>query len=167
MVPSGNHLESVIIDDVYRVFLDAKSRFNIKAKDIYLEGSSLGGAIALWLLKKFSGEFPDEIIASLLLKAAPLDMYSDLEDSLKKELVEFDLNYDDVFDLIKKSWNQRDILKNIKAHEVKLIHGELDDVVPISHTEEFEAAFKELKVEKIIVPGEAHAGFDLSKYQMY
>ena len=167
MVPEGEHLQGVIIDDVYRVFLDAKSRFNFNAENIFIEGSSLGGSIALHLLSRFAQEFSGEAIASLLLKAAPIDMFTDQESSLKNELSEFGLDFDKALHLVKDSWNQRDALANININELKLVHGDQDDVVPLSHSDELEEIFKELKSEKIIVPGEAHAGFDLSKYGIY
>ncbi|NQY80019.1 MAG: alpha/beta hydrolase fold domain-containing protein [Candidatus Caenarcaniphilales bacterium] len=167
MVPEGEHLQEAIIDDVYRVLLDSKSRFNFNSENIFLEGSSLGGSIALHLLSRFAQEFSDEAIASLLLKATPIDMLTDQESSLRNELSEFGLDFDEALPLVSDSWNQRDALANININELKLVHGDQDDVVPLSHSDEFEEIFKALKTEKIIVPGEAHAGFDLSKYEIY
>lgn len=167
MVPDGEHLQDAIIDDVYRVFLDSKSRFNFNSESIFIEGSSLGGSIALHLLNRFTQEFRGESIASLLLKSTPIDLLTGQETILKKEFQEFDIDFHEALPLVKNSWNQRDILNNININELKLVHGDQDDVVPLSHFEEFEEILKELKPEKIIVPGEAHAGFDLSKYGIY
>ena len=137
-------------------------------QEIYLEGSSLGTSILAHSLKRIYQDAPiGEQFASLLLKAAPLnlnDRDQDTVDSLKAAGI--DANRAQPF--LKKLWNQEDAYSKIRAAEIIIVHGSLDDVVPVEHASKIKdiLARNNSNITLRLIDGEGHQ-LNLHQYGIY
>ncbi len=137
-------------------------------ENIHLEGSSLGTSILAHVMNRFYQELGFEYqCASLILKAAPLNLTNRSEDTLKS-MKDFGIDFDRTEPLLKKLWNQEEPYSRIKAKEIKIVHGAKDDVVPAEHASQIKTLLDKnnQKVSLEILQGEGHY-LDLSNYGIY
>lgn len=137
-------------------------------EDVYLEGSSLGTSVLAHALKRIYQEAPQgSQFGGLILKAAPLNL-NDRDKETVESLKAAGINDKRAQPYLKKLWNQEDAYSKIYAHEIKIVHGTLDDVVPVDHAQKIKdiLARNNPNVSLHIIKGEGHR-LDLNKYGIY
>lgn len=163
----GKISQKAIISDVVAQIKDLMSIYPMQ--DIYLEGSSLGTSILAHAMDTiYSEQGLDKVFAGLLLKAAPLNMLDDT-DELRFSLQTAGLNYEQIKPLLAKAWNQEDVYQRIKADEIKIVHGNCDDIVPVDAAKKIFKLLQSLNPDiphPNIIDGEGHR-LDLNEYEIY
>ncbi len=137
-------------------------------ENTHLEGSSLGTCVLAHAMNRFYQDFGfDQQFASLILKAAPLNLTSSDEDTLSS-MRRFGIEFDQVETLLKKLWNQQEPYSRIRAREIKIVHGTKDDVVPVEHAGLIKTLLDKnnQNVSLEIIAGEGHR-LDLSECGIY
>lgn len=156
-----------IINDVIEALNDIMKQ-GYTMNEIHLEASSLGTSVFAHALKKIYQEASlDEQFASLILKAAPLNLKDKDQDTLDS-LKAAGINENRAQPFLKKIWNQEDAYSKIRAGEIILVHGNNDDVVPVEHAERIKAILdrNNSNVSLKIINGEGHQ-LNLGQYGIY
>ncbi|MDA0772099.1 MAG: prolyl oligopeptidase family serine peptidase [Cyanobacteria bacterium] len=137
-------------------------------QEIYLEGSSLGTSILAHSLKRIYQDAPTgEQFASLLLKAAPLNLKDRDQDTINS-LKAAGIDANRAQPLLNKLWNQEDAYSKIRAAEIIIVHGSLDDVVPVEHASKIKdiLARNNSNITLRIIDGEGHQ-LNLNQYGVW
>lgn len=156
--------QKTIIHDVYTAIIEIMN-LGYKMEDVYLEGSSLGTSVLAHALKRIYQDSPaGEQFASLILKAAPLNL-NDRDEDTVKSLKAAGIDDKRAQPYLKKLWNQEDAYLKIRAREIIIVHGTRDDVVPVEHAEKIKTLLDRNNQNVIlkIIPGEGHQ-LELNKY---
>lgn len=163
----GKACQKKIISDVKDTIQDVIN-LGFKMQDVYLEGSSLGTAcLAHALSRIYQVSTTQEQFASLILKAAPLNLVEKDKDTLES-LKAHNLDFEKVLPLLKKLWNQEEAYVTIRAKEIILVHGACDDVVPVEHASKIKTLLERKNKNVIlkIIEGEGHM-LSLNQYGIY
>lgn len=163
--PSANIDQKIIIKDV-EACLYYLLETNYQAKNIFLEGSSLGTCIFAHVVSRIKDK-KNIIFKSLLLKAAPLNIDTNDEFTLES-LTRHKIDYNKAKVYLQKIWNQKDAYHNVYADEIKIIHGAKDDMVPLEHAFEIEKILKKKNpnVSLQVLESEGHR-IDLNQYEVF
>ncbi len=163
----GKAEQRTIVRDVFETIKDIVNQ-GYGASDIYLEGSSLGTSALAHAMNRFYQDFGfEQQFASLILKAAPLNLTNRSEDTLAS-MKQFGIDFDDAEPYLKKLWNQVEPYSRIRAREIKIVHGTKDDIVPVEHASLIKVLLEKnnQNVSLEIIEGEGHR-LDLSEYGIY
>lgn len=163
----GKADQKSIIHDVLGVITEIMN-LGYTRENIYLEGSSLGTSILAHVLKRIYQDFgSSEQFASLILKAAPLNLNDRDEDTLKS-LKSAGIDEKRAQPYLKKLWNQEDAYSKIFAREIKIVHGTSDEVVPVEHASRIKEILERNNpnVSLQIIKGEGHQ-LDLNQYGVW
>ena len=138
----------------------------VKKNNIILIGSSMGAWISLNQFKSFK----NQIKGFLGIGSAPefLEnlMWKKFSKKIKKEIIKKkiyylkhgDYTYPITFQLIKDGRKNKILKKNINSNiKVTMIHGQKDDVVPISYSKKVLRIFKKAKKKLLIVKNGDHS----------
>ncbi len=163
----GKADQRTIVRDVFETIKDIVNQ-GYAVADIYLEGSSLGTSALAHAMNRFYQDFGfEQQFASLILKAAPLNLSNRDEDTLRS-MKQFGLEISQVEPLLARLWNQVEPYSSIRAKEIKIVHGTKDDVVPVEHASLIKTLLEKnnQNVSLEIIEGEGHR-LDLSEYGIY
>ncbi len=163
----GKADQRTIVRDVFET-IKSIMELGYKMEDIYLEGSSLGTSALAHAMNRFYQDFGfDQQFASLILKAAPLNLSNRDEDTLRS-MKQFGLDVSQVEPFLAKLWNQVEPYSRIRAKEIKIVHGTKDDVVPVEHASLIKGLLEKnnQNVSLGIIEGEGHQ-LNLSEYGIY
>jgi|GEM_PF-4604210 len=163
----GKADQRTIVRDVYETIRYVVNQ-GYRPSDIHLEGSSLGTSALAHALNRFYQDFGlEQQFASLILKAAPLNLTNRSEDTLSS-MKEFGLDYGQAEPFLARLWNQVEPYSRIRAAEIKIVHGTKDDIVPVEHASLIKALLEKNneKVSLEIIEGEGHQ-LNLSEYGIY
>jgi pimeloyl-ACP methyl ester carboxylesterase len=163
----GKADQKTIINDVKETILNIMQQ-TYTMSDIHLEASSLGTSVIAHVLKRIYQEaLPEEEFASLILKAAPLNL-KDRDQETLDSLKAAGINESRAEPLLRKIWNQEDAYSKIRASEITIVHGTHDDVVPVEHAKKIKAILDRNNQNVIlkIIDGEGHQ-LNLNQYGVY
>ncbi len=163
----GKADQRTIIYDVMGTIMEIMN-LGYVMEDVYLEGSSLGTSGLAHALKRIYQEaLEGSQFGGLLLKAAPLNL-NDRDKDTVESLKAAGINDKRAQPYLKKLWNQEDAYSKIYAREIKIVHGTLDDVVPVEHAQKIKDILdrNNPNVSLHIIKGEGHR-LDLNKYGIY
>ena len=163
----GKADQRTIVRDVFETIKDIANQ-GYGVGDIYLEASSLGTSALAHAMNRFYQDFGfDQQFASLILKAAPLNLTNRSEDTFAS-MKQFGLDFDQAEPFLKNLWNQVEPYSRIRAKEIKIVHGTKDDVVPVEHASLIKTLLEKnnQNVSLEIIEGEGHR-LDLSEYGIY
>ncbi len=167
----GKADQKTIINDVTETIREIMNS-GYTMEDIYLEGSSLGTSGLAHAMKKIYQDVHKEFgqgsqFGGLLLKAAPLNL-NDRDKETVESLKAAGINDKRAQPFLKKLWNQEDSYSKIFAHEIKIVHGTRDEVVPAHHAQKIKDILdrNNPNVTLHILEGEGHQ-LELNKYGIY
>ncbi len=163
----GKADQRTIVRDVFET-IKSIMELGYKMEDIYLEGSSLGTSALAHTINRFHQDFGfEQQFASLILKAAPLNLTNRDEDTLKS-MKQAGLDFNQAEPLLSRLWNQVEPYSRIRAKEIKIVHGTKDDVVPVEHASLIKTLLEKnnQNVSLEIIEGEGHQ-LNLSEYGIY
>lgn len=163
----GKASQKTMISDVKETIEDVM-KLGFTMHEVHLEGSSLGTAcLAHALSRIYQASTTQEQFASLILKAAPLNLTEKDKDTLES-LKAHGLDYDKVQPFLRKLWNQEEAYVTIRAKEIIIVHGSSDDVVPVEHANKIKTLLERKNQNVIlkIIEGEGHM-LSLNQYGIY
>ena len=163
----GQACQKTIIKDVVSG-IEALVKEGYGVDQIHLEGSSLGTAVLAHAISRIYQKLGSENqFASLVLKAAPLNIYEGDKDTVES-LKTAGLEYEQALPFLRKLWNQEEVYSQVKAKQITIVHGTCDDVVPVEHAHKIKAILDRRNENVIlkIIEGEGHR-LGLSEYGVF
>ena len=145
----GTPAVDLIVDDATQILLAMKTRFDVDYDNLIVFGQSLGGAIAINAVARVSKQHK---IKALIFDST----FSDFRKIAQEKLNGFWLTWAFQWPLSYAFTNEYSPLKAIKSiHDIPVlgIHGEQDQIIPISHGERLFKAANEPKEFWVVKKG--------------